>query len=111
MEALTVPAEMIFERRKVQPSQFPDCLYLKCAQFLFRNFPDSRQAPNWQWQQKRVYFLGWMTKSPSGLRQSEASFAKNLFGATPAEAVRFNSWRICLRIVRATSVAVGKPIL
>ena len=33
--------------------------------------------------------------SRSGLRQSEASFAKNLFGATPAEAVRFNSWRIC----------------
>ena len=34
---------------------------------------------------------GWMTNSPSGLRRSEASFAKNLFGATPAEAVRCNS--------------------
>ena len=54
---------------------------------------------------------GWMTKSPSGLRQSEASFAKNLFGATPAEAVRFNSSRICCRIVRATRVAVAKPVL
>jgi putative SOS response-associated peptidase YedK len=32
-------------------------------------------------------------------------------GATPAEAVRFNSWRICSRIARATSVAVGMPVL
>jgi len=52
-----------------------------------------------------------MTKSPSGLRQSEASLAKNLFGATPAEAVRLNSSRICCRIVRATRVAVAKPVL
>ena len=50
-------------------------------------------------------------KTPSGFRQSDASFAKNLLGATPAEAVRFNSCRICSRIVRATSVAVGKPVL
>jgi hypothetical protein len=54
---------------------------------------------------------GWITNSPSGLRQSEASFAKNLLVATPAEAVRFSSWRICSRMVRATSVAVGKPVL
>jgi len=54
---------------------------------------------------------GWMTKSPSGLRQSEASLAKNLFGATPAEAVRLNSSRICCRIVRATRVAVAEPVL
>jgi hypothetical protein len=53
---------------------------------------------------------GWMTNSPSGLRQSEASFAKNLLVATPAEAVRFSSWRICSRIVRATSVAAGRPV-
>ena len=56
-------------------------------------------------------FPGRMTKSPSGLRQSDASFARNLLGATPAEAVRFSSWRICSRIVRATRVAVGKPVL
>src|SRR5439155_13559155 len=48
---------------------------------------------------------GWITKSPSGFRQSEASLARNLFGATPADAVRLNSWRICSR------VAVGKPVL
>jgi hypothetical protein len=45
---------------------------------------------------------GCMTKSPSGFFQSEAIFARNLFGATPAEAVSFSSVRICSRIVRAT---------
>ena len=54
---------------------------------------------------------GWITKSPSGLRQSEAIFDKNLFGATPAEAVKSNSSRICSRMVFATRVAVGKPVL
>ena len=54
---------------------------------------------------------GWMTKSPSGLRQSEAIFASNLLAATPAEAVRCTSWRICSRIADATRVAVGKPVL
>jgi len=31
---------------------------------------------------------GEITKSPSGLSQSEAIFAKNLFPATPAEAIK-----------------------
>src|ERR1700692_3870378 len=52
---------------------------------------------------------GWITNSPSGLRQSEAIFARNLFGATPAEAVKRSSSRICSRMVFATRVAVGKP--
>src|SRR5215469_18438161 len=52
-----------------------------------------------------------MTKSPSGFLQSEAILARNLFGATPADAVKFSSTRIWSRIVRATCVAVGKPIL
>ena len=38
---------------------------------------------------------GWMTKRPLGLRQSEAILARNLLGATPAEAVRLSSSRIC----------------
>src|SRR5215471_5784262 len=52
-----------------------------------------------------------MMKRPSGLCQSEASFARNLFGATPADAVRFNSSRICFRMAIATRVAVGRPAL
>src|SRR5205814_10730474 len=51
-----------------------------------------------------------MTKSPSGFFQSEAIFARNLFGATPADAVKLSSERICSRIVRATCVAVDKPV-
>jgi hypothetical protein len=37
--------------------------------------------------------------------------ARNLSGAKPAEALRFNSWRIWSRIVRATKVAVDKHVL
>ncbi len=44
-----------------------------------------------------------MTKSPSGFFQSEAIFARNLFGATPADAVKLTSERICSRIMRATA--------
>ena len=41
----------------------------------------------------------------------EAILARNLLGATPAEAVRCSSSRICSRMARATRVAVAKPIL
>jgi hypothetical protein len=51
-----------------------------------------------------------MTKQPSGLRQSEAIFARNLFGATPADAVSCVSSRTSRRIVSAVSVAVGIPV-
>ena len=48
---------------------------------------------------------GRITNKPSGLFQSDAIFARNLAGATPAEAVRFSSSRICARISCATAVA------
>jgi hypothetical protein len=35
---------------------------------------------------------GWITKSPLGLRQSNATFAKDLLGATSADAFKFSSW-------------------
>ena len=107
----TIAAKVVFEHAQIETSQIPHRLCSKFRQLLSRNFADARQASDRQWQEKRIYVLGLVTKSPSGLRQSEASFAKNLLGATPAEAVRFNSWRICSRIVRATRVAVGKPVL
>ncbi len=38
-----------------------------------------------------------MTVRPSGLRQAEAIFARNLFGATPADAVKpVRSWMVAL---------------
>ena len=69
--------------------------------FIFRTGSGMRNRSTW---------CGLMTKQPSGLRQSEAIFARNLFGATPAEAVRFVSSRISLRIFSAVSVAVGMPV-
>jgi hypothetical protein len=41
----------------------------------------------------------------------DAIFARNLLGATPAEAVSWSSVRIWSRIARATCVTVGKPVL
>ena len=52
---------------------------------------------------------GEMTVSPSGFFQADAVFARNLFGATPAEAVRPVSSRIRRLIRRATSTASGSP--
>ena len=46
-----------------------------------------------------------MTNSPSGLRWSEASSARNLLYDTPAEAVRPVSARIAARISAAMAVA------
>jgi hypothetical protein len=53
---------------------------------------------------------GWITNNPFGLRQSEAIFARNLLGATPAEAIKFSSL-ICWRMALATLVAVRSPVL
>ncbi|KAG1257220.1 hypothetical protein G6F66_014722 [Rhizopus arrhizus] len=53
---------------------------------------------------------GGITNWPSGLRQSEAILARNLFGAIPAEAVSWVSSRICVRMVRAISVASSMPL-
>src|SRR5256885_1442333 len=50
-----------------------------------------------------------MTKRPSGFFQSEAILARNLFGATPADAVSCVSSRISRRIASAVSVAGGMP--
>ncbi len=49
-----------------------------------------------------------MTKRPSGLRQSEAILARNLLGATPAEAVRLSSSRICWRMARGDACGGGE---
>ena len=41
------------------------------------------------------------------MRQSDAILARNLFGATPAEAVRCVTSRICARIASAVAVALA----
>ena len=70
--------------------------------------PTPGMRPTGRGRRKVSTSLGWMTKRPSGLRQSEAILARNLLGATPAEAVRFSSSRICWRMALATRVAVGR---
>src|SRR5438445_8552793 len=52
---------------------------------------------------------GLITVSPSGFFQPEAIFARNLFGATPADAVNAVSARIRSFSRRATVVASGSP--
>ena len=47
-----------------------------------------------------------MTKSPSGFRQSEAILARNLFGATPADAVKLTQ-----RVVAAIPVTVQQATI
>ncbi|MNT31613.1 hypothetical protein D3C72_1674580 [compost metagenome] len=60
---------------------------------------------------KASTLLGRTTNRPSGLFQSDAILARNLLGATPADAVRPVSSRICWRMTWATSVAEGSPHL
>jgi hypothetical protein len=50
-----------------------------------------------------------MTVSPSGLRHAEAIFARNLLGATPAEAVSDVRSRISALIRVATVRPSGSP--
>ena len=52
---------------------------------------------------------GAMTVRPSGFCQPEAIFARNLFGATPAEAVSSSSSLICCLMRSATFMASGSP--
>src|ERR1035441_4657533 len=57
VQALTIPAEVLFEYGQVESSEIPYRLCSKFRQLLSRNFADARQASNRQWQQKRVYVL------------------------------------------------------
>ena len=61
------------------------------ASFSLVTLPTPGKRPTGNGSRNASISWGWITKSPSGLRQSEASLAKSLFGATPAEAVRFRT--------------------
>ena len=94
-----------------RPLKSATALIINLASFSSVTLPTPGTRPTCRGKRNPSTSSGWMTKSPSGFLQSEASFAKNLFGATPADAVRFNSSLICCRIVRATSVAVANAVL
>ena len=55
---------------------------------------------------KASIWCGRMTNKPSGLSQSLAILARNLFGATPADTTRPSSAKTRARISRAISVAL-----
>jgi hypothetical protein len=74
-------------------------------------FPTPGKRPTGSGNKKESTSAGRMTNRPFGFFQSDAIFARNLFGPTPAEAVRFSSARICWRMARATDVALGSPVL
>src|SRR5258705_2336114 len=84
------------------------------AEFLhasLRYLPHTRNTTNWECHQKLLHLMRLNHKKTVRLSPSEAIFARNLFGATPAEAVSCSSSKICCRICFATRVAVGKPVL
>jgi len=83
----------------------------KLVSFSSVTLPTPGKRPTGKDDKKKSTSSGWMTNNPSGFFQSDAIFARNLFGATPAEAVKQSSARICSRIIRATCVAVGNPVL
>ena len=55
---------------------------------------------------KPATWSGVITNSPSGLRQSLATLARNLFGATPADTVMLTVSRTLRRIASAMRVAL-----
>ena len=71
--------------------------------------PTPGMRPTGSGVRKAWTWCGRITHRPSGLFQSEAILARNLFGATPAEAVSAVTWRIFARIASATAVALARP--
>ena len=71
--------------------------------------PTPHNASTGSFRRNRSTRSGAMTVRPSGFFQPEAIFARNLFGATPAEAVSCVSSRIRAFRRRATATPRGSP--
>ena len=76
-----------------------DCIFFSVT------LPTPGILPKGRVSKKAMTLCGGRTNCPFGLRQSDAIFAKNLFGAMPAEAVRPVSAKMAARISLATSLA------
>ena len=72
--------------------------------------PTPGNRPTGSGARKASTWCGRITNRPSGFFQSEAILARNLLGATPAEAVSPVSARISARITFAVSVADVSPV-
>ena len=112
METNSIFSEVPFEQPDFELAQVANGSCAEGMEFLLRDFADTGQTSDRQGSQEGLYFLRLKDEQAVGVFfQSEAILARKLFGATPAEAVRWISLRICSRIVRATKVAVGRPVL
>ena len=111
VQALTIAAEVVFENGQVRVRRSLTVCAPSVASFSPVTWPTPGKRPTATAAETHLRPEAERRRFRQVLRPSEASFAKNLLGAAPAEAVRFNSSRICKRIVRATSVAVANPLL
>ena len=93
------------------PRRSPTVFTPMASSFCCATLPTPGMHPTGSGVRKSCTWCGRMTNSPSGLFQSDAIFARNLLGATPADAVNASSSRICARMVCATSVALARPSL
>src|ERR1700675_2506713 len=80
VQAKAVAAEILFEGRQLKLSQVFHGLHSEFGQLLSRDFADSRQASNGQWQQKRIDLLGLDDKEPVGLAPVRSEFCQELVG-------------------------------
>ena len=77
------------------------------ASFSCITLPTPGMRPTGSGVRKSNACCGRITNCPSGLFQSDAILARNLFGAMPADAVSCVSSRICARMISAIAVALG----
>jgi len=82
-----------------------------CLHAPLRDLSNSRDTTYRQRKKKALHFMRLNDKQAVRFLPIGGDLRQKFVGAGPAEAVRFNSWRICSRIIFATPVAVGSCIL
>jgi hypothetical protein len=110
VEAHAVATKAVLERGQIHPSSIRDRSYPEATQLSCRDLADSRQTFHRQGQQERIHFPRLNDKEPVGLSPARGNLREELV-RRPLTPSKCSSVRICSRIVRATCVAVGKPVL
>jgi hypothetical protein len=81
VQAPTIAAEVIFATSKSRVRKSVTVFIPSFTSFSPVTLPTPGKRPTGSGRRNASMSSGRMTKSPSGLRQSDASFARNLFGA------------------------------
>ena len=105
VQPMAVTAEVAFDELISMVRRSPTVRMPRLASRSAVTLPTPGRRSTGSGGRKALTSSGWITKRPSGLRQSEAIFARNLLGATPADAVRCSSSRMAWRMALATLVA------